>query len=95
MISTAVSENSYYNDRKLYEGEYCCNLFKLEACKNILKTSGINFCFEIHLVHKMGLGRIYRQDSLVLKTRMKMRVFKYVPFMHGPHILISHLAFGE
>ena len=55
MISTAVSENSYCNDQKLYEGEYCCNLFKLQAWKNILKTSGINFYFEILFIHKEGL----------------------------------------
>lgn len=55
MMSTAVSENSYYNDQKLYEGEYCCNLFKLQAWKNILKTSGIDFCFEIQFIHKEGL----------------------------------------
>ena len=54
-MSTAVSENSYYNDQKLYEGEYCCNLFKLQAWKNIPKTSGINFCFEIQFIHKEGL----------------------------------------
>lgn len=69
MLSTAVSEYSYCNDQKLCEGEYCCNLFKLQAWKNILKTSGINFCFEIQFIRKEGLGRMKRQDSLVLKDK--------------------------
>lgn len=69
VISTAVIKNSFYNDKKLYEGEYCCNFFKLQAWKNIPKTSGIIFLFEIQFIRKEGLGRIERQDSLVLKNK--------------------------
>lgn len=67
--STAVVKNSFYINKKLYEGEYCCNFFKLQAWKNILKTSGIIFLFKIQFIHKKGLGRIERQDSLVLKDK--------------------------
>lgn len=66
MVFTAVSENSYHNDQKLYEDEYFCNLFKLKTWKNILKTPVINFNFEIH---KEDLGRIERQDSIFLKDK--------------------------
>lgn len=69
MVFIAVSEHSYHNDQKLYEGEYCCNLFKLNAWKNILKTPAINFNFEIQFIHKEGLGRIERQDSIFLKDK--------------------------
>lgn len=69
MVFIAVSENSYHNDQKLYEGEYCCNLFKLKAQKNILKTPAIHFNFEIQFIHKEGLGRIERQDSIFLKDK--------------------------